>query len=410
MSPRLLALWIKESIALSRDRHGLLALFIMPTIFILVMTMALRDAFSPGTTIDAAYVIVDLDRSGHSQALAKRLEKAASFHRQAGDNSLEAARQGILAKQQALALILPKGFGERLLTPAGADGQPSEPLQLLVDPTLSPALQLAFRNQVMAALGAVRADELTQRAGKLFGLPVAPSKTADQDWPDEIRSIAVRNDQSARLPSSVQQNVPAWLIFAMFFVVIPVSSIFIIERQQGTLQRLRAMGLPFRLILAGKLLPFFVLNQLQALMMVLVGIFVVPLFGSEALEMAASLSLLLDWWAVSAAVSLAAVAWALLIASLARSSEQATVVGGVGNILMGAIGGIMVPKFVMPAGMQTLAGLSPMAWGLEGFHIVMLRHGSFVDLLPSLLKLVAFAILSLIAAVWLNHRALAARS
>lgn len=410
MSPRLLALWIKESIALSRDRHGLLALFIMPTIFILVMTMALRDAFSPGTTIDAAYVIVDLDRSGHSQALAKRLEKAASFHRQAGDNSLEAARQGILAKQQALALILPKGFGERLLTPAGADGQPSEPLQLLVDPTLSPALQLAFRNQVMAALGAVRADELTQRAGKLFGLPVAPSKTADQDWPDEIRSIAVRNDQSARLPSSVQQNVPAWLIFAMFFVVIPVSSIFIIERQQGTLQRLRAMGLPFRLILAGKLLPFFVLNQLQALMMVLVGIFVVPLFGSEALEMPASLSLLLDWWAVSAAVSLAAVAWALLIASLARSSEQATVVGGVGNILMGAIGGIMVPKFVMPAGMQTLAGLSPMAWGLEGFHIVMLRHGSFVDLLPSLLKLVAFAILSLIAAVWLNHRALAARS
>lgn len=410
MSPRLLALWIKESIALSRDRHGLLALFIMPTIFILVMTMALRDAFSPGTTIDAAYVIVDLDRSSHSQALAKRLETAASFHRQAGDNSLETARQGILAKQQALALVLPKGFGERLLTPAGADGQPSEPLQLLVDPTLSPALQLAFRNQVMAALGAVRADELTQRAGKLFGLPVAPGRTVDQDWPDEIRSIAVRNDQSVRLPSSVQQNVPAWLIFAMFFVVIPVSSIFIIERQQGTLQRLRAMGLPFRLILAGKLLPFFVLNQLQALMMVLVGIFVVPLLGSEALEMPATLPLLIDWWAVSAAVSLAAVAWALLIASLARSSEQATVVGGVGNILMGAIGGIMVPKFVMPASMQTLAGLSPMAWGLEGFHIVMLRHGSFADLLPSLAKLLAFAALSLIVAVWLNHRALAARS
>ena len=55
----------------------------------------------------------------------------------------------------------------------------------------------------------------------------------------------------------------------MFFVVIPISSIFIIERQQGTLQRLRAMGVPFRLILAGKLLPFFVVNQVQAVMMVL---------------------------------------------------------------------------------------------------------------------------------------------
>ncbi|HJV94270.1 MAG TPA: ABC transporter permease [Azonexus sp.] len=409
MSPRLLALWLKETIALTRDKHGLIALFIMPTIFILVMTMALRDAFSPGTTIDVAYVVVDLDHSKHSQALVKRLDKGAAFRRLESANDPDAARQGILAKRQALALVLPKGFGERLLTPAGADGQPTEQLQLLIDPTLNPALQLAFRNQIMAALGGVRADELTVRAGKLFGLPTAASK-ADKDWPDEIRSIAVRNDRSAKLPSSVQQNVPAWLIFAMFFVVIPVSSIFIIERQQGTLQRLRAMGLPFHLILGGKLLPFFLVNQVQAVMMVLVGIFVVPLFGSEALEIPDSLPLLLNWWAVSAAVSLAAVAWALLIASLARTSEQATIVGGIGNILMGAIGGIMVPKFIMPATMQKLAAISPMAWGLEGFHNVMLRHGSFADILPNLLQLLVFAALALLAAVWLNHRAFAAQS
>ena len=413
MSPRLLALWFKETIALLRDRHGLLALFIMPTLFILIMTMALRDAFTPGASIDAAYVVVDLDQSAHAKSLIKRLDKAAAFHRNQLNNDPETARQGILSGQHALALILPKGFGERLLPPAGADGQPTAPLQLLIDPTLSPALQLAFRNQVMAALGALRADELTQRAGKLFGLPTAPGSSVEKDWPDEIRSIAVRKDndeRSAKLPSSVQQNVPAWLIFAMFFVVIPVSSIFIIERQQGTLQRLRAMGVPFRLILAGKLLPLFVLNQIQAVGMVLVGIFVVPLFGGEALEMPASLPLLFNWWAVAAAVSLAAVAWALLIASLARTSEQATIIGGVGNVLMGAIGGIMVPKFVMPAVMQKLAALSPMAWGLEGFHSVMLRHGSFADILPSLLQLLAFAVISLTLAIWLNHRTLAARS
>ncbi|PKO87569.1 MAG: ABC transporter permease [Betaproteobacteria bacterium HGW-Betaproteobacteria-12] len=410
MSPRLLALWLKETIALSRDRHGLLALFIMPTIFILIMTMALRDAFSPGTSIDVAYAVVDLDRSAHSAALIKRLDKSSAFRRLAGGSDEAAARAGILAGRQTLALVLPAGFGERLLTPAGADGQATAPLLLLVDPTLNPALQLAFRNQVMAALGAVRADELTLRAGKLFGLPVSAGASGERDWPDEIRSQAVRSDRSAQLPSSVQQNVPAWLIFAMFFVVIPLSSIFVIERQQGTLQRLRAMGLPFQLILAGKLLPFFAVNQVQAVMMVLVGIFVVPLFGSEALQMPDSLPLLVNWWLVAATVSLAAVAWALLIASLARTSEQATIVGGVGNILMGAIGGIMVPKFVMPSGMQTLAGFSPMAWGLDGFHTVMLRHGSFAELLPSLAKLLVFAALALIAAVWLHRRALAAHS
>lgn len=410
MSPRLTALWLKEAIALSRDRHGLLALFIMPTIFILVMTMALRDAFTPGTTIDAPYVVVDLDGSAHSQALIRRLEKTASFQRRAIADDTAAARQGIASGQQALVLVVPKGFGERLLTPSGADGQPTEPMQLMVDPTLNPALQLAFRNQVMAALGALRADELTRRAGKLFGLPTLPGAQGEREWPDEIVSVAVRNDRTVRPPSSVQQNVPAWLIFAMFFVVIPVSSIFISERQQGTLQRLRSMGMPFRLILAGKLLPFFVVNQLQALLMVAVGLFVVPLFGSEALEMPGTLPQLAHWAAVSAAVSLAAVAWALLIASIAGTAEQATVVGGVGNILMGAIGGIMVPKFVMPAGMQTLAGISPMSWALDGFHMVMLRHGSFADLLPSLAKLLVFALLALAAAVWLNQRALASRT
>ncbi len=410
MSPRLLALWLKEAIALSRDRHGLLALFIMPTIFILVMTMALRDAFSPGVTLDVAYVVVDLDHSPQANALVKRLDASKAFKRLAENDDLEAARQGITTGRQALALVLPQGFGERLLAPAGADGQPTEPLQLLIDPTLNPALQLAFRNQVMASLGALRADELTRRAGKLFGLPSAPGGAEEKEWPDEINSIAVRNDSNVKPPSSVQQNVPAWLIFAMFFVVIPVSSIFITERQHGTLQRLRAMGLPFRLILAGKLLPFFIVNQLQAILMVLVGIFIVPLFGSEALAMPASGSQLINWWLVSAAVSLAAVAWALLVASLAATSEQATVVGGVGNVLMGAIGGIMVPRFVMPAAMQKLAAFSPMAWGLDGFHIVMLRHGSLADLLPSLGKLLAFAGLALLAAIWLNQRALRTRT
>ena len=123
MMPRLLALWLKESIALLRDRHGLIALFIMPTLFILIMTMALRDAFSPGITVDVGYVIVDLDHSEHSKALGKRLARGATFKLQmqaAESQTPEAARTGIQSGHYALALVLPKGFGSRLLTPAGA--------------------------------------------------------------------------------------------------------------------------------------------------------------------------------------------------------------------------------------------------------------------------------------------------
>ena len=399
---RLTALWKKELLALLRDLHGLAALFLMPVIFILVMTMALHDAFMPGAAIDVGYAIVDLDGSPHAQSLAKRLDKAGSFRRVAAPADVDAARTGLRASQYALVLVLPKGFGERLLTPAGADGQPTAPLTLLVDPTLNPALQLAFRNQTSAALGTLRADELSQRAGKLFGL-ASSGKPLEREWGDEIVSEAVQNDRNVRPPSSVQQNVPAWLVFAMFFVVIPISGILIGERQQGTLQRLAAIGLPFRHVLAGKLLPFFVVNQLQALLMVAVGLWGVPLFGGEALVMPGGIGLF-HWWLVAAAVSLAAVACALLVASLAQTTQQATIVGGVGNILMAAIGGIMVPKFMMPGAMQTLAEWSPMAWGLNGFHTVMLRHSGFAAILPDLLKLLAFAVAALAVAIWLNRR------
>ena len=106
----------------------------------------------------------------------------------------------------------------------------------MVDPTLNPALQLAFRNQTSAALGMLRADELTHSAGKLFGLPTA-ARPAERDWPDEIVSTAVQNDRSIRPPSSVQQNVPAWLVFAMFFVVIPICALLSIESVRNLLDR-----------------------------------------------------------------------------------------------------------------------------------------------------------------------------
>lgn len=120
--------------------------------------------------------------------------------------------------------------------------------------------------------------------------------------------------------------------------------------------------------------------------MVAVGIWAVPLFGGEALVMPAGIGLF-HCWLVAAAVSLAAVACALLVASLAQTTQQSTIVGGIGNILMAAIGGIMVPKFMMPGAMQTLAEWSPMAWALNGFHTVMLRDGGFSAILPDLLKM-----------------------
>jgi ABC-2 type transport system permease protein len=155
------------------------------------------------------------------------------------------------------------------------------------------------------------------------------------------------------------------------------------------------------MLLLGKVGPFFVINLVQAVLMLLAGRFLVPWFGGEALAFPERWDLLA---AVAACTSLAAIGWGLAVAVCARTMEQATVIGGVGNILAAAIGGIMVPRFVMPETMQTLADLSPMAWALDGFHAVMLRQGGVADIALPCAKLIALALLLLAAVAALNRR------
>ncbi len=402
---RLAALWRKETLTLVRDRHGLAALFVMPAIFILIMSLALRDAFVPGIESELAYAVVDLDRSPSSAELNARLG-AISVLRAAGVLDSEAAgRQAVADGRLAFALIVPADFGTHLQTRAN----PGTPLRVLADPTIPLAVQSGFRQQVEAEAARLRVATVLDELGRKLLVPELRRQVGTDAAPAVVTE-AVRSGKAQRasdpgvVPSSVQQSVPAWLIFSMFFVVVPLSAVFIAERQQGTLQRLATQQVSFGLILAGKLLPFFVVNQVQAVLMVAVGRWLVPFAGGEALVLPDSAAALGALWAMSAAVSVAAVAWALLIASLARSSEQATVIGGVGNILMGALGGIMVPKFLMPLDMQAVTQLSPMAWALDGFHRVMLHHDSIAGILPQLATLLCFGAAVLSAAILLNRR------
>ncbi|MGH8307469.1 MAG: ABC transporter permease, partial [Gammaproteobacteria bacterium] len=167
------------------------------------------------------------------------------------------------------------------------------------------------------------------------------------------------------------------------------------ERQQGTYARLRSMGLSAKSLLLGKLLPYLGINLLQVVLMLGVGVFVVPWLGGDRLTLGhAPLALCL----MALAASFASVAYALLIANLVSTSEQATIFTGVANLLMAAVGGIMVPSFLMPPVMQALSHYSPMAWGLQGFLDVFLRQGGLRMVVPQAALLFGFGIACLVLA------------
>ena len=398
---RLFALWKKEWLALWRDKHGLLALFLMPAIFILVMSLALQDAFAPDRPLDLGYAVADLDRSEASARLIERLRSQSSLSYHGAEAGAESASARLREGRHAFVLVIPKGFGASMQQTRSAFTL-ERPLRLLTDPALTPGMEVAFRNQILAVLGAQRANAVVQQLRNDYAAQNIP-EVRIEDWNRQLETVAVRSNQKdQQMPSAVQQSVPAWLIFSMFFVIVPMSAVFITERQQGTLQRLRSQGVPHGLLLLGKLLPFFLVNQIQAVLLLLVGRYLVPALGGSQLVLPSDPAALFALWVVTSAVSLAAVCWALCIASLVRTSEQATVIGGVGNILMAALGGIMVPKFLMPPAMAALAQVSPMAWGLEGFHAVLLRGGTVPEVLPHAAWLLLFAAASLLAAIAIN--------
>jgi ABC-2 type transport system permease protein len=103
---------------------------------------------------------------------------------------------------------------------------------------------------------------------------------------------------------------------------------------------------------------------------------------------------------VSAGASLAAIGFGLFIAVSLRSAEQAHVVGPAAVLILAAVGGILVPKIIMPPFMQALANVSPLSWALDGFHDVFLRQGQAIDVVPEFLSLLGFAAVCFGVAAW----------
>jgi ABC-2 type transport system permease protein len=95
--------------------------------------------------------------------------------------------------------------------------------------------------------------------------------------------------------------------------------------------------------------------------------------------------------AITVAASLAASGLGLLIAALARTTEQ---IGGLASMLvvtMAALGGVMVPRMAMPQSMQTVGLLTPHAWALTAYQDVLVRGAGLVSVLPAVGALLGFA-------------------
>jgi ABC-2 type transport system permease protein len=435
------ATFLKELLELRRDRAGFLVLLVMPMALVLIVSLVQDSVMQATGEAPIRVLFVDQDDSFLGQAIRQQLKDGGGLELvtqlQGEAVSAVAAKQAVLLGDFQFAVILPAGTGSAFketirkrakgaMVVKGrevAEVPPSEggaPAGVTV--YFDPAVQGAFRTAVLNALqrvvlgiefqeqAAVLAEtiplQLQQAMSGMMNPFMAAVPVAEMSFKMDTAPVLQLSEEvafSSRLlkrPTAAQQNVPAWALFGMFFIVVPLSGTLIRERQTGTLGRLMTMPISLLPLLAGKICAYVLVCLLQFALMLAAGCFVLPFLGTSGLVLAQPF---LPIAVIALVAALAATGYGIMVGTLAKSYEQASMFGAVSVVIAAALGGIMIPVYVMPRYMQEISVVSPLAWGLNAFQDIFVRGGNLATVFREISFLLLFFIVT-VTASWLALR------
>lgn len=366
-------LFIKEFKLLKRDLHALAVLFILPAAFLVLMSLALAEVNQdkpPYLAIHLAISQPSEDAEFFTAALAANLTNGQLLN---------------TYKPKYPQLILPTNFADNLLT------SELKGLEIVFPATAEQLTRQQTKAAITLALAQTKLHAFLLDMGLLnetSNLETRLKEVAAFTLTELQETTRLASGKTAAGPNATQHSVPAWLIFGMFFIMLPMANSFLHEQKSGVLLRLQTLGVKPSTLLLSKLTPFAVINLVQLCVLLAVGIYFLPLIQVEPLQLGGSF---FAWVILAACLTLASCGLGLAVAASAKTSEQALLLSGGLNLLLAALGGIMVPASVMPEVMQTLSQVSPMSWALNAFTQLLVGQAEATDLLVNYLVLLSFA-------------------
>lgn len=410
---------VKEILVLIRDMAGLAILFVMPMVLIFVMTLIQDSTFRKLDETNLEVLLVNNDQDSLGWAIEKGLASTGFFAVKTSLDDQEISEQllqmnisegnyqiGILIKEGATKalrekakILIAQAIGEE--DPDTIRYKPGSSGSATVVVYFDPVIKNSFKQSVMNALENFASTIESKILFQAFTEEVKPllPDGSELSFLGEsritIEQTYAANEYNEVLPNSVQHNVPAWTVFAMFFIIIPLTGNIIKEREDGSALRLKLMPGSYITVLLSKIIVYLVVCLIQFFLMLVVGIVFLPLLGMPTLELGSHPGALL---LLSLSVALAATGYGVLLGTIATSHEQAASFGSVSVIILAAIGGIWVPVYMMPPIMQKISVISPLNWGVDGFYDVFLRGADLQKILPQALSLMLFCVVTMLLA------------
>ncbi len=404
---KLWATIVKDFRVLVRDGVGLALMFLMPIVLVFVVTDIQNSTFKMINKNKLPILVCNRDTGESGIQLLETINKIGMFKvSNLPKNQNEKTIADAMKERDALlSIIIPANFtlkvkaksksvAGKALTSFGLQADSVQknvgnvdPLTLYYNPVLQESLRLSVKGGLQSALQLVESRETLRSLYFSINEKQLPASLEDEMLNNKatINEIPVSKNGSLSAPNAAQHNVPAWTIFAMFFVIMSLGGSVIREKVSGSFIRLKTLPTNYLVGLLSKQITYVIVTIIQAVVIFSLGIWVFPLIGLPGLNLPSDVAGL---FVVTLVCGWCAVSYAILVGVFAETHQQSNGFGAISIVILAAVGGLMVPTFTMDTSMKTFANFSPMHWCLQAYYGLFLEGGRLRDVLGNLIPLI----------------------
>jgi ABC-2 type transport system permease protein len=412
----------KDARILLRDKVGLLLMFAMPVLLVVVVTSIQNSSFDIMHKNRLALLVCDKDSGSISKEFIASLDATGLFNFTFNNNINEQQlAESIYKKNMAGCIIIDNGFSNQVK--AGAKQTSGKALhsfglqdsaetitisnkdylRFYYNPVLQQSLKSSIQGVVLSSLQITESKEVLKQLYLSINDEALPDSLQNEMLKSNIslQAIPLTANRKPNNLNATQHNVPAWTIFAMFFVVVSLGSSIVREKLSGSFIRLRTLPTNYFIALISKQITYLLVTCLQAAVIFAIGIFIFPLIGLPALHLPDDIAGLI---LVTLVCGWCAVSYAMCVGTFAQTQEQASAFGAVSIVILAIIGGLMVPDFIMPDSFKTLITISPLHWCLQAYYGLFLEGGKLKNVSADILSLLIITMFLQLIAVFVLKR------